>query len=84
MLSNEPFASVVFGQDGDHALDRSQDGSVDDHRSLLVVSVRAVKRKWQRLSQLQTFRLFTSLQVASHMQLKYKIASTVVHSLTSG
>lgn len=39
----KPFSSVVLGQNGDHPLHGSQDGPVDDHRPLLVVTVVAVE-----------------------------------------
>lgn len=43
MIVNEPFAAVVFSQNGDHPLNRSQDSSVDDHWSLLVVTIMATQ-----------------------------------------
>lgn len=39
----EPFPSVVLSQNGHHPLHRAQDGSVDDHRPLLVVTVVAAE-----------------------------------------
>lgn len=39
----KPFASVVFSQDSNHPLYWSQDGSVNDHWPLLVVTIVATK-----------------------------------------
>lgn len=45
----EPFPSVVLSQNGHHPLHRAQDGSVDDHRPLLVVTVVAAEDGGRKL-----------------------------------
>lgn len=42
-LFNKPFSSIVFGQNSHHPLYWSQDSSVDDHWSLLVITIMATK-----------------------------------------
>lgn len=43
LIVYKPFAPVVFSENSDHPLYWSQDCSVDDHRSLLVVTIVATK-----------------------------------------
>lgn len=38
-LHSSPFPGVVLGEDGDHSLHGAQDGAVNDHGSVLVLTV---------------------------------------------